>query len=677
MQFLETTCSYEEDQLNHDLTEAFATKCFSSLELYHFKEVFRTLADSQSGLRYWSESTLCRFLELPDVLGVGPVINQMATYLGAFPFPSQAPAILTADALLKVVTLLTGRYTKVLKRGKGQWMRVVYQSLAVYDRKSMQIRDDTEGRPSLGELAAHDDENQTPSRTSGFSIDQPTGDDEELEDDDDLTLAALDSLDAIGVFQEAEKSNILRSIIPSDNFLKLLELLLLIAPLDAQQDLSTPASQLTDQRVTAIRQTAHSILSSFGIDKGPGVSYKTFKKVINTTLPHLFDGLGPLFEHFLFAKEIDLSRRTSTISTPQSPTTPQTPKMPATPKPSLRNVPVLPQEGEILTVPILNQLSFFLKPNSDPLFHRLCPLYSGAEQGFSMGSFEKSVFNWQSPSIILVAGTRLPAEPSGSRERTFADSLPHSRLLSSDASTPTSPASSTHPPPKSDPTSSISSSSSQRLVFGAYIPVPWTHTHKRNFGTRDTLLFQLAPAHDLFRASALATDYIYFSKPPSHPVAGLGCGSATPGSAAQQAAATAAGLTSPTSVSSHRRSGSLGGSFGGGGGVFTPGPVSLHLDDALEFGVFTHLASGGGSFHASELRGGADWQDRFEVEAVEVWGVGGEEEMERQKKAWEWEEREAQRRRDVNVRQGDVEANRELLKMAGLIEGERSGGSMG
>ncbi|KAL9062214.1 MAG: hypothetical protein Q9157_009120, partial [Trypethelium eluteriae] len=380
-----------EDKLNHDLTEAFATKCYTSLELYHFKEVFKTLADTQSGLKYWSEPTLCRFLKLPDVLGVGPIINQMATYLGAFPFPSQAPAILTADALLKVVTLLTGRYTKVLKRGKGQWTRIVYQSLAVYDRKSMQIRDDKDGRPNLDEFDHAGDEKQaTPSRSAGFSIDQSTGDDEDLEDDDDLTLAALDSLDAIGVFQEAEKINLLRSVIPSDNFLKLLELLLLVAPLDAQQDLSTPASELNDKRVAAIRQTAHNILSSFGIDKGPGVSYKTFKKVINTTLPYLFDGLGPLFEHFLFAKEIDLSRRTSAISSPQSPTTPKTPKTPATPKSPPIPIPVLPQEGEILTVPILNQLSFFLKPNSEPLFHRLRPLYSGAEQGFSMGSFEKS-----------------------------------------------------------------------------------------------------------------------------------------------------------------------------------------------------------------------------------------------------------------------------------------------
>ena len=114
------------------------------------------------------------------------------------------------------------------------------------------------------------------------------------------------------------------------------------------------------------------------------------------------------------------------------------------------------------------------------------------------------------------------------------------------------------------------------------------------------------------------------------------------------------------------------------------GPVSLHIDDALEFGVFTHLASGGGSFHTSKLpkdaRPGStngNWQDRFEIDAIEVWGVGGKNEAEEQRKAWLWEEQEAERRRRVNLGTGDVEADRELLKMAGLIRDEgRSGGSI-
>jgi hypothetical protein len=104
----------------------------------------------------------------------------------------------------------------------------------------------------------------------------------------------------------------------------------------------------------------------------------------------------------------------------------------------------------------------------------------------------------------------------------------------------------------------------------------------------------------------------------------------------------------------------------------------LHLDDALEFGIFTHLASGGGSFHTSQLpfRKSKDWQDRFEIESLEVWGCGGDEEAEVQRKEYAWQEREAENRRRINLGTGDIDADRELLKMAGLIGGGMSGGSM-
>jgi hypothetical protein len=113
------------------------------------------------------------------------------------------------------------------------------------------------------------------------------------------------------------------------------------------------------------------------------------------------------------------------------------------------------------------------------------------------------------------------------------------------------------------------------------------------------------------------------------------------------------------------------------------GSVSLHIDDALEFGVFTHITSSGGSFQPSNLpataRSGnsADWQDRFEIDAIEVWGVGDASIAEEQRRHWLWEAREAERRKTVNLGMGDIEADRELLKMAGLMKDEgRSGGSM-
>ena len=329
--------------------------------------------------------------------------------------------------------------------------------------------------------------------------------------------------------------------------------------------------------------------------------------------PHLFDGLNPLFEHFLFSKTIDLSRRKSPSTSLPSPIPDPKPPLP----------PLLPREGEILDVNLLSQLSFFI--NGPKLFRRMRQLYSGADAGFSMGSFETKVFNWRAPTILLVSGTRVSNPASTPREKSFADSLPHGRF----------------------PDGGPGNRTDGRVTFGAYVETPWKHTHKECFGDASTLLFQLSPVHEVFAASSLSTDYVSFSKLPV-PHSGIGFGSPVPRA------------KSAARPSSHA----------------VLGPVSLFLDGALEFGVFTHTAEGGGSFRASASRR-ADWQDRFAIESLEVWGLGGDEEEKGQRERWAWEEREAERRRRVNMGTGDVDADRALLEMAGLVGQGRSGGSMG
>ncbi|KAK1909410.1 Restriction of telomere capping protein 5 [Pyrenophora teres f. teres] len=608
------------EQLSHTIAQRFAQKSFTPLELYCFNSVFRSFSDTESGVHYWSETTLCRFLELPDALGVGSVIFQMASYLGAFPLPSQAPAILTYEALLKVVTILTERYGAVLKkRGREIWLREIYRSLAIYDKGIRSSLEDKEKQKAKDKAAPMG------SSSMGFAVDAPDdGEEGDEDEDEELVLAALDSMDAIDAFKHGEQSNVHHSIIPTDNFLKLVELLLLIAPIDAQQSLSTLAPELSDARVTELQRAANVILSSFGVEDHPGVTYRTFNTVISTCLPYLFNGLNPLFEHFLFAKDMDLSKRKGDPASPAKESTP------VIPPPKVQSEPILREPGEILNLTILSQLSFFLK-GSD-LFRRLRPLYSGNTHGFSMGSFEKQVFNWRAPTILLVKGRLLPATPSTTRERALQDMLP----------------------PKRHPSSITPDSSNQTFIYGAYISSQWKNTGKSCFGDASTTLFQLSPTHDVFTASSFSHDYTYFSKSPTTP-AGLGLGTPIP---TQSASHSSSHFSQP---------------------VFRPGPVSLHLDDALEFAVFTHLAEGGGSFLPSKLpaRKDKDWQDRFEIECLEVWGCGGDEVAEEQRKTWAWEEREAEARRRINLGTGDQELDRELLKMAGIISGDRSGGSMG
>ena len=499
--------------------------------------------------------------------------------------------------MIMVVVITTERYQRVLKKGNRDRAKLLFRSLAVYDRRESEAKAEIE-KP---------EEPASRSHIAGFAVDQAANDDEE-EDDDDLALAALESLDAIDVFKHGG-APINQASIPSDNLKKLIMLLLLVAPLGIQESLARHSERLSGEQLEGLRKTADNILAAFlNVEKSPGVKIHQFNTVIPISLPFLFKGFNPLFEHFLFSKNIDFTKRKDSEAAP-----------PPAPLNPMLDQPLLSQMGEILDLNVLSQLSFFIP--GDSLFRRLRLLYSGGDAGFSMGSFETKVFNWRAPTILLVSGNRMSEPPTGGQERSFSDTLP----------------------PKRFPDSSRSS----HMVFGVYLGQPWRQTHKDCFGDSDTLLFQLEPVHEVFHASTINTEYVSFTKSPvPHP--GIAFGSPPPKPKAT------AGLAPHVNL----------------------GAVSLMLDSSFEFGVFTHnYTIGGGAFHHSETRK-KDWQDRFEIESLEVWGCGGDAEAQVQRERWAWEEREAEARRRVNLGTGDIEADRALLEMAGLIGGNRSGGSM-
>ncbi|KAF2453884.1 TLD-domain-containing protein [Lineolata rhizophorae] len=739
------------DALHHRLTRHLGATCFTPLELYSLHSLFAHLSDLEpsSHTRYISEPTLARFLALPDALAVAPVLFMLASWWGAWPFPSRAPAILDEAALVRVVVVGTGRAGRAGKKkrraslvavgsvegtpagreGRGdfgeKYAREVYRGLAVYDRglaadAAAVEKEGVAESPEDGENDGGGKDTSVSSHAPGFVIDAPTKDDDEdlttllddadLEDDNDpLALAALEAMDVASAdaFLHSDHSSVRHSIIPTDNFARLIELLLLIAPLHPQEPLAAYGAQLADpERLANIRRASKAVLAAFGGANGgqlsAGIGFKKFMKAVKEETPHIFEGLGPLFEHFLFSRELDdLHKKkagngsaATRLTTASLLTAPDPSALASDPSASTKIpttlAPLLPPPSDpsatrILTPTLLSQLSFII-PGSD-LFQRLRPLYSGSQHGFSMGAFEKHVFKWQAPTLLLVKGELLTDDNTGPRERDFLASLPSRR--------------------KRWPCSADAlglSSADTALVYGAFVPAPWKQTPRHPFSDARTALFQLAPAHAVCRASPLQAEYAYFARG-----AGLGFGSPVPGSG-PAAALSRKSSYGPGASGGGGGGGSFGGSssygsyggsgLGGGGGAahVELGPMSLHLDDGLEFGVFTHAGEGGGSFRPSSTytqhgrspppaaaassgqRGAAqkgDFCDRFAVTALEVWGCGGAEEAEAQRRAWLWEEAEAERRRRVNLGTGDVEADRELLRLAGIIGGERSGGSMG
>ncbi|KAK2042683.1 restriction of telomere capping protein 5 [Colletotrichum somersetense] len=590
------------EELTHELASRFADKCFTSLEIYSFKDVFKSLADNQDGIRYLKEDTLARFLEIPDILHVSPVVFQMVSYIGAFPFLQNAPAVLGLDQMVMVVVIMTQRHKRVLAKGATDRAKLIFKSLAVHDRAVSEAAVAVE-KSSKEEQTT---ELRSRSHVAGFALDEPVEEPED-EDDDDLEIAAFELLDINDAVWQGDAPKMQGAMIPADNFRKLLMFLILIAPLNPQERLSMYSTRVAGDELDSLRATAEHILAAFlNVEKAPGIKFSQYNRVLPVCFPNLFNGFSPLFEHFLFSKNLDFTKHKGDEPVAEK-------------QPEEIVQPLLPEPGEILNLNVLSQLSFFL-PGSD-LFRRLRPLYSGNKDGFSTGSFQGKVFNWRAPTILLVRGTRIDDDPRGSQQSTFAASIPPRRFPDG--------------------------SKGERLTFGVYVSTPWKHTTKETFGEGDTVLFQLEPVHDVFPASRYNTEFISFTKAPANrPMLGVGC-------------------PHPRPTQAHRRNEML-----------SLGSVSLLLDDSFEYGVFNHdWTAGGGAFQTSVSRK-FDFQDRFEIESLEVWGCGVDEEAKSQAERWAWEHREAEARRKVNLGTGDNDADRALLEMAGLVGSGRSGGSM-
>lgn len=521
----------------------------------------------------------------------------MVSFLGAFPFLDDAPAIIGLDALVNTVIILTERYQRVLLKGSTDRRKLLFRSLAVYDRKLLKSHD---GKDNA-------DHGSATSSNPGLGRDL-AGEDETEDEDDGLVVSTFELLNCTEAYEDASLPKTHEALIPADNFRKLIMLLLLVAPMDSREKLSQYAERTMGTELESLRSAAESILAAFlNVEKSPGIRPGTFNVVLPVALPFLFKGFNPLFERFLFSKNLDFDKHQKDCDQANDPA-------------QLIAAPLLQEKSSIMNATTISHLSFFIPGSS--LFRRLRLLYSGENDGFSMGSFEAKVFNWRAPTILLVRGTRVTDSSGGSEER-FAASLP----------------------PKRFPDGSQSS----RLTYGLYVSQPWRHSHKECFGDSDTLLFQLEPIHDVFPASTLNTNHVSFTRP--------GAGSANTG--------IAVGNPLPKTSSSYRKQ-----------SITHLGSVALLLDSSFEFGVFTHDDSArGGAFQNSVSRK-FDFQDRFEIDSLEVWGCGGDQEAKVQAERWAFEAREAEARRRINLGTGDIEADRALLEMAGLIGGNRSGGSM-
>ncbi|EEP77905.1 predicted protein [Uncinocarpus reesii 1704] len=634
------------EEMSHLLAQRFASKCFTPLELTHLEDNFNSQALDEHGLRYWNEEILSRFLGIPDgagekaspqtdaTLDAGPVLFRMVSYLGAFPFHNTlAPSVLTYDAIVKVIVLLTERYGRVLKRGRKDRMKLLFGSLADVGRTQTEKQRETsqvDTKMSSDEAYSTDGAS---SNITGFSIDAPANDGEEEDDDDDLALAALESLDAIEVFKHDQRldRSVYKARISVSTFRRLLALLLVIAPLHPmgrRQMIQTDA-----ESIDAVQPSWIASCSLGDEANGDGHYLSDFSRVITTSLPFLFDPLTPLFEHFLFSKNLDLSKRKDSHQSHEESNSPSPP-----PSPHLECV-FLPGhfETNILNSAILSHLSFFLStsypiPNLFRNQTRLHPVFSSDFHGESLTAFSHHVLTWHAPSLLLLKGV------TGS-----------------------------------------SSSKQETVLAGAYLPEPWKRstsplsTPMSDFldTSRFPCLFQLLPTHTVLQAAPA-----FKSLKSNMPVVSFSTNSGI-----------AVGCMIPPSSRTSLNNELQPRPSGGGSLIIDPAleNATFYVSDGLHGdGVF--LPPGLSPSSSLSLSASATSSTMsISIHSIEVWGVvptpaeldanldpnSPKDAISMQKAMWDFEAREAERRKTIhlNVGGGDSEAQtgRALLEMAGII----------
>lgn len=572
---------------------------------------------------------------IPDISGVADLIFKSASFLAAFPFVnSQAPAILTYENVIKIIAIYSNRLSGILTPDYNL-AKLLFMSFAVFENVTP---DSKRKHKTTSENDVANDGNNN-------------------DDEDDLVVFSLkktDTWDDLDVIKSVSTQKHINGYVSAYSLYKIISFLLAIFELRAPQSpINTPkfVNYFSPHEYHKFQKAALNIIRSIDpkipfkpadtntkllqqwVDdlESMKIAFEDFEPAFLENFPHLFKPLGELFSKMMFSSLPNEKGKQKVIEEKEHEDASSQNEIV---QPSTDPNDFFAKEGatKLINPASMAQLSAMLGPN---LYYKLKKLYVGSEAGFSLRSFENKVFKWHAPTYMLVSGREVTVPGSNARERQFNETI--------------------HPLPQSRNHNGATDKGRRMFVFGAYISEPWKAHTKNNFGNDETFLFQLKPVQDKFEAvhnisssqpyasAAKPHHYVYYTR--SQP-GGIGLGS-------------------PPPHSEHRKSTLV---------HYELGNVSLTLDESLEYGVFRHVGVGGSFKPTNGHRRYEEWEDRFEITEIEVWGSGEDEDLEEQKKRWEWEEREANYRQQVNLK--NLGEEKAFLEMAGLVGGHAGGGSM-
>lgn len=364
------------------------------------------------------------------------------------------------------------------------------------------------------------------------------------------------------------------------------------------------------------------------------VNYQDFKAGVNNSVKDLFkNNFMRLFKDGLLSA-VHSSQIEEESKLPVEPVQPD-PKIPP-PKITRKKISFPKfEESNLVNDPTLAIISSCMQSIGSEIEvsrENLVKLYDGSQSGFSIRSLELKVFKWQAPTLLLVSGKRLKTKTAKSNKRYQQFITEYPRFFRSQ-----------------DESRKEWQDDHDTVTYAILIKQPWRASNKKNFGDENTVMMCISPRVDYFKSMKNPIHHgelIYFNN------LGLGLGF---------------GNDQPISKNNFKK--------------YLPGDVSLTIEANLEFGVFRHIASLGTNstayFETSQQSQTkfSDYEDRFVITDLEVWGIGSTDELEEQKRQWEWEEKQAEARQSVNLK--SIGEERAFLEMVGLVgNNNASGGSI-
>ncbi|CUM46613.1 Restriction of telomere capping protein 5 [Debaryomyces fabryi] len=549
------------------------------------------------------------------------ILSNSFKVIGNFPFlQSEVPPKLSIENLMKSALFHTGRYKKLLN-ADYDYLKLVFISLSDINKAYLKEKSSSSSNSSNNE------------EDLSYNLDVK----DFSSDDDESILSRKISWSTFSVIQSFDDIDLDSIYIEGYDLMQLLTFFLILSSVPEMNH--TRMQEHVSKNITRwsdFESYSLSIMRYISLDinlkniKTTKISYEDFKRGISNGLPAFFtNSWTKIFKNgFLSSVNTAVVQNSNQASELREEAidneAPQAHKI--TPK---------FVESKLINDASISVISMCLnnmKSNVSITTQNLIKLYSGSESGFSIRSLELKIFKWQAPTLLIVSGKRVKSKTMKHNNRyiQFNEMYPlYFRSLEN---------------PKKE-----WQDDNDRITYAVIINLPWKNSNKHNFGDENTMIFNLLPRLDFYKSvhnPVLDGKLVYFNN------LGMGLGF---------------GNNQPINKNTIKK--------------LLPGDVSLTIESNLEFAIFRHISSPNSNaasyFQKSKQNEISleDFEDRFMISDLEVWGIGSTKELQEQRKQWAWEEKQAEARQSVNLR--GLGEERAFLEMVGLVGNNNSnGGSM-